>query len=144
MFADLQGYISLDPKEAVLSPVFWYSLLIVLLLGLIWWIFKQAKNDLVSVFCDDEGAVQITPHALRELVRKSCSTIPGVHSPSTKILKESSNVKLLVKLIIDPDCKVKETRSQLKEKLERLMVENLSFSNFGGVDLIIKGFHDTD
>ena len=64
----------------------------------------KAKSDLVYVFKDEEGAAQITPNALRELVRVS---IPGVHSPSTqilKILKRSGYHELNV----EPDCKVKE------------------------------------
>jgi len=43
---------------------------------------------------------------------------------------------------VEPDCKVKEVRSQLREKLEHVMIENLNFSNFGGVDVIIRGFQD--
>lgn len=142
MFAQFQDYLCLDPQEAVLSPVLWYSLLLVLFLCLVWGIVKKTRSELVSVFCDDEGAVQITPQALRELVRKSCATIPGVHSPSTKIFKKSGEVRLLVQLHVEPDCKVKTVRSQLQEKLEVVMVNNLNFTNFSGVDIIIKGFQD--
>ena len=28
----------------------------------------------------------------------------------------------------------------LRNKIEKIMVENLNFSNFGGVDIVIKGF----
>ena len=104
---------------------------------------KKAKSDLVYVFKDEEGAVQITPNALRELVRKSCVSIPGVHSPSTQIFKNSKEVRLSVKLNVEPDCKVKEIRSQLRKKLEHVMVENLNFTNFSGVDVTIKGFQDS-
>ena len=103
---------------------------------------KKAKSELVSVFKDDEGAVQITPQALRELVRKSCASIPGVHSPSTKIFTKSNQVRLLVKLEVEPSSQVKLIRSQLNQKLEQVMVENLNFSNFGGIDIVIKGFQD--
>ena len=85
MLAQFQDYIGLEPSEAILSPIFWYSILLVILFCLIWWMIKKAKSDLVYVFKDEEGAVQITPNALRELVRKSCVSIPGVHSPSTQI-----------------------------------------------------------
>ena len=143
MFEHLQDYLRLDPQEALSSPVLGYLLIVVIGLCSIWWILKRARSELVSVFCDEEGAVQITPQALRELVRKSCATIPGVHSPSTKIFKKNNQLRLLVGLQIEPDCKVKETRSQLKEKLEQVMVDNLNFSNFGGVDVIIRGFQDS-
>jgi hypothetical protein len=142
MLAELQDYISLAPKDVFSSPIFGYSLLLVCCLLFCWWLIRKTKTDLVAVFCDEEGAVQITPQALRELVRKSCETIPGIHSPSTKIFKKSQKIWLLVSLRVEPNCKVKETRHQLRETLEKVMVENLSFSNFGGVDVIIKGFQD--
>jgi len=142
MLAELQDYISLAPKDAFSSPIFGYSLLLVCCLLFCWWLIRKTKTDLVAVFCDEEGAVQITPQALRELVRKSCETIPGIHSPSTKIFKKSQKIWLLVSLRVEPNCKVKETRHQLRKTLEKVMVENLSFSNFGGVDVIIKGFQD--
>ena len=58
---------------------------LIFLLTFLWWIIKKTCVGLVAVFSDDEGAVQITPQALRELVRRSCATIPGVHSPTTTI-----------------------------------------------------------
>ncbi|MDG1132143.1 MAG: hypothetical protein P8N21_05565, partial [Opitutales bacterium] len=76
----IQDYLSLDSSEAIASPVFWYSLAVTFILFITWWFLRLGKPELVSVFSDEEGAVQITPQALRELVRKSCSSIPGVHS----------------------------------------------------------------
>jgi hypothetical protein len=142
MLIQIQDYLSLDSSEAISSPVFWYSLTVTFILFITWWFLRLGKPELVSVFSDEEGAVQITPQALRELVRKSCSSIPGVHSPSTKIYKKSKLIRLSVRLRVEPDCKVKEVRSQLREKLEHVMIENLNFSNFGGVDVIIRGFQD--
>jgi hypothetical protein len=50
---------------------------------------------------------------------------------------------LLVRLQVNTNCNVKVARQELKKKIESIMVENLCFSNFGGVDLIIKGFKDS-
>ena len=128
MLIQIQDYLSLDSSEAIASPVFWYSLTVTFILFITWWFLRLGKPELVSVFSDEEGAVQITPQALRELVRKSCSSIPGVHSPSTKIYKKSKLIRLLVRLRVEPDCKVKEVRSQLREKLEHVMIENLNLT----------------
>ena len=49
---------------------------------------------------------------LGQLVRKSCETIPGIHSPSTKIFKKSQKIWLLVGLRVEPNCKVKETEPE--------------------------------
>ena len=143
MFSKFQDYLRLDAHEAVSSQVFWYCILLIFLLAFFWWIISKARVRLVSVFSDDEGAVQITPQALRELVRRSCETIPGVHSPNTTIFIKNKKTRLLVKLQVEPNCRVKEIRSVLKEKLETVMVNNLNFSNFSGMDIIIKGFQDS-
>ena len=70
--------------------------------------------------------MQITPLALRELAMGSVQPFP-VSTPSTKIFKKSGEVRLLVKLHVEQDCKVKAIRSQLREKLEVVMVNNLNF-----------------
>jgi hypothetical protein len=142
MLSQIQDYLSLDAKQAISSPLLWYGLGIVFVLLLVWKLIRSSQPQLVSVFKDDEGAVQITPQALRELVRKSCADLPGVHSPSTKIFTKSNQVRLLVKLEVEPGSQVKLIRSQLNQKLEQVMVENLNFSNFGGIDIVIKGFQD--
>lgn len=142
MLSQIQDYLSLDAIQAISSPLLWYGLGIVFFLLLLWKLIRSSQPQLVSVFTDDEGAVKITPQALRELVRKSCADLPGVHSPSTKIFTKSNQVRLLVKLEVEPGSQVKLIRSQLNQKLEQVMVENLNFSNFGGIDIVIKGFQD--
>ena len=112
------------------------------LLILLLWIVKRVKKELVPILSDEEGNVRITPHALQELVSKSCTEMEGIHAPSTTITCRNGTVRLLVRLQVNTDCNVKQARKQLKEKLEDIMVENLCFTNFGGVDLIIKGFKD--
>ena len=87
MLAELEDYISLAPEEAFSSPVFGYSLLLLCFLLFCLWLIRKTKTDLLSVFCDEEGAVKITPQALRELVRKSSEDIPGFILLQPKSLK---------------------------------------------------------
>ena len=129
-------------EDAIRNPVWWYSWLLLTLLILLLWIVKRVKKELVPILSDEEGNVRITPHALQELVSKSCTEMKGIHAPCTTITCRNGNVRLLVRLQVKTDCNVKQARKQLKEKLEDIMVENLCFTNFGGVDLIIKGFKD--
>ncbi|OUU25527.1 MAG: hypothetical protein CBC04_06555 [Verrucomicrobia bacterium TMED44] len=129
-------------EQAVTKPIWWYSWGVLLLLCLLLWVSKRIKKDLVPILSDEEGNVRITPHALQELVSKSCLTMPGIHSPSTSIKNNGGQIRLLVRIQVNTDCNVKDARKQLKDKLEHIMVENLCFSNFGGVDLIIKGFRE--
>ena len=68
--------------------------------------------------------VRITPHALQELVSKSCLGMDGIHSPSTNIHKQGEQIRLLVRTsmltaILRTD--------KIKNKLKKVMVENLCF-----------------
>ena len=84
-FAPLKSYPSLSFKEAQQEPIYWYALILLLFLILFLWAIRKLRNDLVSVFHDEEGGVQITTQALQELVKKSCLDIEGIDAPTTKI-----------------------------------------------------------
>ena len=126
------------------STVYWYFVAFFVFLILCFWIMRKLRRELVPVFKDDEGDVQITPHALEELVRKTCQNMKGIYSPNTKVILKGQSIRLHVRLDIQKDCMVKETRAELKSKLETVLTENLSFSNFGGVDIVIKGFQEKE
>ncbi len=143
MLKDLHNYMSLQAGEAIHSPVLWYGLAFTFLLIILWLGFCKFRTELVSVFSDEEGSVHITPQALRELVRKSCAGIDGIHSPSTSIRYKGRKVRLKVKIRLEPSCQVMKIRSLLTQKLEKVMVENLNFKNFEGVDVIIRGFQSS-
>ncbi len=131
-------------SEAIQEPIYGYSLLLLLFLCLFLFLLRKLRTELIQVFSDEEGNVQITPNALHELVRKSCDGIPGVFSPSTDIIKKGRNFRLIVRIRIRQDCNIKETRLTLQKKIESIMIENLSFTNFDGTDVVIKGFQDTN
>ena len=103
-------------------------------------VISTVQTELVPVFKDNEGSVTITPQALRELVRKSCLYIDGIHSPSTYIKLQRSKLRLKVKIRLAEGVNVKNTRRLLKQNIEAVMLENLNFSNFSGIDIIIRGF----
>ena len=128
--------------DAVEEPLYLsaFALLVVLLVMLA--VARSFRKELIPVFTDKEGSVGITPQALRELVRKTCEVFPEVNSPSTRIRTRGQKLRLDIHLSVNLDCKVKETRTLIRERLEEIMVKNLNFSNFGGVDVIIKGFQD--
>ena len=103
-------------------------------------LLRKLRTELIHVFSDGEGNVQITPNALHELVRKSCDGIPGIFSPATTIIRKGRNFRLNVRIHIRQDCNIKETRLTLQRKIESIMIDNLSFTNFDGTDVVIKGF----
>ncbi len=126
--------------EAVEEPLYLYAFFLLVFLAIILAVARSFKKELIPVFADEEGLVKITPHALHELVRKTCEVFPEVNSPSTRIRLKGRELRLDIHLKVNPDCNVKETRTSIRERLEEIMVKNLNFSNFGGVDIIIKGF----
>ena len=105
---------------------------------------RKLRKELIPVFADEEGNVQITPHALHELVKKSCEDIPGIFSPSTSINRKGKNFRLDIRIRIKQDCNIKNTRKVLRDRIEAVMIENLSFTNFEGLDIVIKGFQGVD
>lgn len=129
-------------EEAVDKPIYLYAVGLLVLLIAALWVVRSLKRELIPVFSDEEGIVQITPHALHELVRRTCEAFPEINSPSTRIRKDGQGLRLDIHLKVKPDCNVKDTRTQLRERLEEVMIANLNFSNFGGVDIVIKGFQE--
>ena len=131
-------------EEALQQEIWWYAWALFILLVAILWTYKRIKKDLVPILSDEDGNVRITPHALQELVSKSCLNMEGIHSPTTSIVKKGNQIRLLVRIQVNTESNIQEARKKLQERLEHIMIENLCFSNFGGVDLIIKGFKNSN
>jgi uncharacterized alkaline shock family protein YloU len=136
----LQEIFNWSFSEAINNPLYLYAIGLFFLLCLILYIIRRLKKDLINIFEDDNGNVQITQDALHELVGKTCEEIPGVFVPSTTIFTKRGTVRLSVRIRIKQDCNIKEIRSKIQDSIEKTMVQNLSFNNFQGCDVIIKGF----
>ena len=136
----LQEIFNWSFSEAINNPLYLYAIGLFFLPCLILYIIRRLKKDLINIFEDDNGNVQITQDALHELVGKTCEEIPGVFVPSTTIFTKRGTVRLSVRIRIKQDCNIKEIRSKIQDSIEKTMVQNLSFNNFQGCDVIIKGF----
>jgi len=141
-FSNIRDIFHMTFEEAVDNPFYLYAVGLLVLLIAALFVVRSLKRELIPVFSDEEGLVQITPHALHELVRRTCEAFPEINSPSTRIRKDAQGLRLDIHLKVKPDCNVKDTRSQLRERLEKVMIANLNFSNFGGIDIVIKGFQE--
>jgi hypothetical protein len=139
-FSKIKDIYHMTFAEAIDEPLYLYAAVLLVLLVVSILVIRSFKKELIPVFSDEEGLVQITPHALHELVRKTCEAFPEVNSPSTRIRKDAKEIRLDIHIKVKPDCNVKDTRTLLREQLETVMITNLNFSNFGGVDIVIKGF----
>ena len=129
-------------SEAIREPFYQAASALLFFVLLLLYLLRKFRRELILAFSDEEGAVQITPNALHELVRKSCEDLDAVHSPTTKIVHLRGKLRLHVRLRVDADCNIKETRSALRERVELVLVGNLGLKHFGGVDVVVKGFRE--
>ncbi len=129
-------------SEAIREPFYQAASALLFFVLLLLYLLRKFRRELILAFSDEEGSVQITPNALHELVRKSCEDLDAVHSPTTKIVHLRGKLRLHVRLRVDADCNIKETRSALRERVELVLVGNLGLKNFGGVDVVVKGFRE--
>jgi len=127
-------------EEAIGEPIYLGCLALFIFLLLLVFLKRKLRRELIPAFSDAEGDVQITPNALHELVRKSCENLEQIHNPTTKIVRNQGKIRLTVRLQVEADCKIKEVRSSLRQRVEQVLVANLGLKNFGGVDVIVKGF----
>jgi hypothetical protein len=141
---DWHSFLSWSFSDAIEKPIYWYAISLFLVLCSLLFVIRKLRNELIQVFTDEEGNVHITPHALHELVRKTCEEIPDIFAPATAIKRKRNNFRLNISIRIKQDCNIKETRQTLRNKIETIMLENLSFTNFEGLDIVIKGFQGKD
>ncbi|MDG1325824.1 MAG: hypothetical protein P8P49_08655 [Opitutales bacterium] len=141
---DWRTFLHWEFSDAIESSVYLYTLVLFTVLCSLLILIRKLRKELIPVFTDEQGDVQITPHALHELVKKSCEDIPGVYSPSTSINRKGRNFRLDIRIRIKQDCNIKNTRKVLSDKIEKVMIENLGFTNFNGLDIVIKGFQGAD
>lgn len=137
-----KNFTNLTFYEAIEYPFYWYAILLVLILFVLLIAFRRFRRELIEVFHDEDGQVKITPNALHELVKKSCEGISGVFTPSTTIQRKRNSIRLNIRIRVKQNCNIKEIRSTLQNNIEKILIENLCFNNFEGVDVIIKGFQE--
>ena len=136
--------IDLTISEALSEPIYLGAVaLLFCLIGLLV-LARKLKTELIPAFEDNEGSVHLTPHALHELVRKSCEQIVEVKNRNTRISMHRGKLSLNVRLQVNGDCKINEIRARLKKHLHTVLVDNLGLKNFGGVNITVVGFKSVD
>jgi hypothetical protein len=136
------GICEITFSEAIGDPLYQTASAILFFLLTSLYLVKKFRQELILAFSDEEGAVRITPNALHELVRKSCENLETVYSPTTKIVHLRGKLRLHVRLRVEADCNIMETRKALRERVEHVLVGNLGLKHFGGVDVVVKGFRE--
>ena len=127
-------------SQALREPIYLGAIVfLVCLVGLLA-LTRMMKTELIPAFQDKEGAVHVTPQALHELVRKSCEQIDEIKNRNTRISMNQGKLSLDVRLQVNGDCKINETRTRLKKHLQTVLVDNLGLRNFDGVNITVVGF----
>ena len=144
MFEYINYYLEWTIHEALNAPEYWIALLSLLFLACLLWFLRKSKGILLPVIKDDEGTIQITHRALKELVRKACIGIEGIGSPATLVSHSNNGVSLQIRLRLSLNFNIKKIREDLHREVRRLMVENLNFESLNDIDIIIVGFSDKD
>ena len=144
MFEHINYYLGWTIHEALNAPVYWIALLSLLFLVCLLCFLRKSKRILLPVIKDDEGTIQITHRALKELVRKACIGIEGIGSPATLVSHTNNGVSLQIRLNLSLNFNIKKIREDLHREVRRLMVENLNFESLNDIDIIIVGFSDKD
>jgi hypothetical protein len=127
-------------SQALREPIYLGAIVfLVCLVGLLA-LTRMMKTELIPAFQDKEGAVHVTPQALHELVRKSCEQIDEIKNRNTRISMNQGKLSLDVRLQVNGDCKINETRARLKKHLQTVLVDNLGLRNFDGVNITVVGF----
>ncbi|MBL63016.1 MAG: hypothetical protein CMI30_06350 [Opitutae bacterium] len=131
-------------RQALNEPVYLGAIaLLVCLLGLLV-LARKLKTELIPAFQDKQGSVHVTPHALHELVRKSCEQIEEVKSRNTQIMFDRGKLTLNVRLQVNSDTVINEARARLRNHLDVVLVDNLGLKNFTGVNITIVGFNTVE
>jgi len=140
ILAGEQHPFDLTIREAINEPVYLGALaLLVCLVGLLF-LARMLKTELIPAFQDKQGSVHVTPHALHELVRKSCEQIEEVKSRNTRISMDRGKLSLDIRLQVNGDTNINEARARLRNHLDAVLVDNLGLKNFTGVNITIVGF----
>ena len=131
-------------SEALHEPIYLGALAVLACLVGLLVLIRKLKTDLIPAFEDSDGSVMVTPHALHELVRKSCEQLDEVNSRNTRITMNRGKLNLDVRLQVNGDCNINETRARLRKHLKTVLVDNLGLKNFGGINITVVGFKSVD
>ena len=92
-------------EEAVDKPIYLYAVgLLVLLIAALG--SQKPQKRAHTGFLGRGRTRADNPHALHELVRRTCEAFPEINSPSTRIRK-MQGLRLDIHLKVKPDCNVK-------------------------------------
>jgi len=121
-----------------------YLFLGIAALGLLilWLLYRIRPRRKIKAFKGDTGAVEISKHALLELVRSACEQMPEVRKPSIRI-RPRRKLNLAVRIRVDGSARLRDTASFLQNHIKDALENNLGVENLGKIEVMVTGIRTT-
>lgn len=124
------GYLSEEPF-LVLGAIALGLLLLLLLLRL-------RPPSRIKAFKGETGYVEISRHALLDLVHSACEQLPEVRKPSIKV-RARRKLDLSVRIRVDGSAHLRDTASYLQSHLKDALENNLGVERLGKIQILVTG-----
>jgi len=108
------------------------GLLILLLL------YRIRPRRRIRAFKGETGYVEISRHALLELVHSACEQMPEVRKPTIKI-KPRRRLNLSVRIRVDGTVQLRDTAAFLQTHLKDALENNLGVEKLGKIEILVTG-----
>ena len=111
------------------------ALLIILL------IIRYRPGRRIRAFRGETGRVDISRHAIHELVRSACEQMPEVYKSSIKI-KVRRKLSITVRIRLESKAYLRDTASFLQAHLKDSLENNLGIQKVGKIEILVTGIRN--
>ena len=112
-----------------------------LLLLLLLWKILTRKPKVIKAFSDSSGAVYVSTHAIRDMVRAVCDHEEGISRPRVKLKDKRGVTHLDLHLRLESGSRIREIREGIREHLHRTLKENLGIEKLGAITVFISEYN---
>ena len=124
------GYL-LEPRYLVLAGI-----VVVLVLLLLYLRTRPPKK--IRAFRGDTGPVEVSRHALLELVHATCAELPEVRKPSVRV-RDRGGLRLTVRIQVNGSAHLRDTAAQLQALLKESLESNLGVERLRAIEVLVTG-----
>ncbi|MGE9291644.1 MAG: alkaline shock response membrane anchor protein AmaP [Puniceicoccales bacterium] len=119
-------------KEFLIIAGLALALLLLLLL------LRLCPSRKIRAFKGETGSVEVSRHALIEMVHSACEQMPEVRKPSIKI-KAGRKLNLSVRIRVDGSTHLRDTASFLQSHLKDALENQLGIERLGEIKILVTG-----
>lgn len=101
-------------------------------------LYRIRPRRRIRAFKGETGYVEISRHALLELVHSACEQMPEVRKPSIKV-KPRRKLNLSVRIRVDGSVQLRDTAAFLQTHLKDALENNLGVEKLGRIEVLVTG-----